>query len=271
VAHRIHSDELNYFWLFFVLMTFLIAMLRTEQVVFAGEPSHGSDSLFENQIRSMTAPKPPLKLSGDPRYQNNQDGTITDLKHGLMWKRQDSYQEKKEWTNWEAAQLYVEEKNKQKFAGHNDWRLPTRKELLTLYEEDKSIPWFYYWTTNEVHMDPIFGYTSCCFWTSEEHKDQFAWHVNFLRGKAYPGIKKGKKNQAAGSASLSVVRPVRGVLKAGLEVDPKMEPEVESEAKSEAGPKMEPEVVSGAKSEAVSEKESEAESGSKKDKLDSEE
>ena len=255
MAYRIHSDEINYFWLFFVLMTFPIAMLRTEQVVFAGEPSHGSDSLFENQIRSMTAPKPPLKLSGDPRYRNNQDGTITDLKHGLMWKLQDSYQEKKEWTNWEAAQLYVEEKNKQKFAGHNDWRLPTRKELLTLYEEDKSIPWFYYWTTNEVHMDPIFGYTSCCFWTSEEHKDQFAWHVNFLRGKAYPGIKKGKKNQAAGSASLSVVRPVRG---AAL-------------AKSKAGQKMEPEVVSGAKSEAVSEKESEAESGSKKDKLDSEE
>ena len=103
-------------------------------------------------------------------------------------------------------------------------------------------------------MDPIFGYTSCCFWTSEEHKDEYAWHVNFLRGKAYPGIKKGKKNQAAGSASLSVVRPVRGVLKAGLEADPKMEPEVVSEAKSEA----------------VSDKESEAASRPKVDKLNSE-
>ena len=236
-------------------MTFPIAMLRTEQVVFAGEPSDGSDSLFENQIRSMTAPKPPLKLSGDPRYRNSQDDTITDLKSGLMWKRQDSYQEKKEWTNWEAAQLYVEERNKQKFAGHSDWRLPTRKELLTLYEEDKSIPWFYYWTTNEVHMDPIFGYTSCCFWTSEEHKDQFAWHVNFLRGKAYPSIKKGKKNQAAGSASLSVVRAVRGVLRAELEAGPKMEPEAESEAKSEG----------------VSVEKPEAESEGKIDKLDSEE
>ena len=246
MVHRIHRDELNCFCLFFVLMMFFIAMLRTEQVAFAGEPLHGNDSLFENQIRSMTAPKPPLKLSGDPRYRNNQDDTVTDLKHGLMWKRQDSYQEKKEWTNWEAAQLYVEEKNKQKFAGHNDWRLPTRKELLTLYEEDKSIPWFYYWTTNEVHMDPIFGYTSCCFWTSEEHKDQFAWHVNFLRGKAYPSIKKGKKNQAAGSASLSVVRAVRGVLKTGSEVSPKMESEVESNAKPEAVSVKEPEAESGA-------------------------
>ena len=255
MGFKIKTNKLNYLWSFCALVMFSLAMFRTEQMVFAGESSNGSDSLFENQIRSMTASKPPLKPSGDPRYRNNQDGTVTDLKHGLMWKLQDSYQEKKEWTNWEVAKLYVGETNKQKFAGYNDWRLPTRKELLTLYEKDKSIPWFYYWTTNEVHMDPIFGYTSCCFWTSEEYKDQFAWHVNFLRGKAYPGIKKGKKNQAAGSASLSVVRPVRGVLKAGLEAGPKMEPEVESEAKSEA----------------VLEKESEAESGSKKDKLDSEE
>ncbi len=198
--------------LFWALMVFAFAILRTEHVIFADKSSYGSgDSLFENQIRSMTASKPPLKPSGDPRFQDNQDGTVTDLKHGLMWKQQDSYQERKKWTNWEAAHLYVEEINKKKFAGHANWRLPTRQELLTLYEKDKSIPWFYYWTTNEVHMDPIFGYTSCCFWTSEEYEEIYAWHVNFLRGKAYPGIKKGKKNQAAGSSSLSVVRPVRGV------------------------------------------------------------
>ena len=247
MALTIETNKLNYLWSFCALVMFSLAIFRTEQMVFADEPSNGSDALFENQIRSMTAPKPPLKPSGDPRYRNNQDGTVTDLKHGLMWKLQDSYQEKKEWTNWEVAQLYVEEKNKQKFAGHNDWRLPTRKELLTLYEKDKSIPWFYYWTTNEVHMDPIFGYTSCCFWTSEEHKkDEYAWHVNFLRGKAYPGIKKGKKNQAAGSASLSVVRPVRGTLRLGTEAQLGTESEAKSGMVKEAESKMESETGSGA-------------------------
>ena len=247
MALTIETNKLNYLGSFCALVMFSLAMLRTEQMVFADEPSNGSDALFENQIRSMTAPKPRLKPSGDPRYRNNQDGTVTDLKHGLMWKLQDSYQEKKEWTNWEVAQLYVEEKNKQKFAGHNDWRLPTRKELLTLYEKDKSIPWFYYWTTNEVHMDPIFGYTSCCFWTSEEHKDQFAWHVNFLRGKAYPSIKKGKKNQAAGSASLSVVRPVRGALKVGSEAEAGIDSEVEPKEKLETKSGMDSEAESEAK------------------------
>ncbi|HIB44191.1 MAG TPA: hypothetical protein EYO37_09575, partial [Nitrospina sp.] len=83
MALTIKTNKLNYLWSFCVLVLFFFAIFRTEQTVFAGEPSSGSDALFENQIRSMTAPKPPLKPSGDPRYRNNQDGTVTDLKHGL--------------------------------------------------------------------------------------------------------------------------------------------------------------------------------------------
>ena len=98
---------------FFRLMVgsviFIMVIFFSNQIILAGENSDGSDSLFDNAIRSMTAPKPPLQPSGDPRYQNNQDGTITDLEHGLMWKQRDSYQEKKEWTNWEVAHIYVQE------------------------------------------------------------------------------------------------------------------------------------------------------------------
>jgi len=189
---------------------FFSVTLLLNGVSFAGD-SHqlGGDSLFENQILSMTAPKPELKPSGDPRFKDNEDGTVTDLEEGLMWKQQDSYQEKKRWINWVEAHDYMREKNANKFAGYQDWRLPTRKELLSLYEKEKSVPWPYYWTTNEVHIDPIFGYTSCCFWTSETSKDNYAWHVNFIRGKAYLSIREGAKGQAAGSLSLSVIRLVR--------------------------------------------------------------
>ncbi len=191
---------------------FFSVTLLLNGVSFAGD-SHqlGGDSLFENQILSMTAPKPELKPSGDPRFKDNEDGTVTDLEEGLMWKQQDSYQEKKRWINWVEAHDYVREKNENKFAGYEDWRLPTRKELLSLYEKEKSVPWSYYWTTNEVHIDPIFGYTSCCFWTSETSKGNYAWHVNFIRGKAYLSIREGAKGQAAGSLSLSVIRLVRKV------------------------------------------------------------
>ena len=198
-------------WLAANVAFFVIVGVLYSGVAFAGDSSPGGDSLFENQIRSMTTPKPELKPSGDPRFKNNQDGTVTDLKQGLIWKQQDSYQERKQWINWVMAHDYLREINEQKFAGYDNWRLPTREELLSLYEEDKSTPWHYYWTTNEVHIDPIFGYTSCCFWTSETSKGNYAWHVNFIRGKAYLSIREGAKGQAAGSLSLSVIRLVRKV------------------------------------------------------------
>ena len=163
------------------------------------------DDLFDGQIRSLTQPKEPLTPSNDPRFRDNSDGTVTDLKEGLMWKKSDSYQELKKWINWAKAQDYIREMNDKRFAGYADWVLPTREELASLYEEDKVIPWNYYWTENQVHMDPIFGYTSCCFWTSETYKDEYAWHFNFIRGKSYPSLKEGQ------SLSLSVIRPVRKV------------------------------------------------------------
>ncbi len=181
-----------------------IALLAFLLVLATVTPAEtGNDDLFDNQIRSLTEPKEPLTPSNDPRYQDNQDGTVTDLKHGLMWKKDDSYQELKKWLNWEMAQGYIKDLNEKRFAGYDDWELPTREELTTLYEEEKIIPWNYYWTENQVHMDPIFGYTSCCFWTSELYKDKYAWTFNFIRGKAVLSPKGGP------GLSLSVIRGIR--------------------------------------------------------------
>ncbi|PIQ99800.1 MAG: hypothetical protein COV66_09335 [Nitrospinae bacterium CG11_big_fil_rev_8_21_14_0_20_45_15] len=160
------------------------------------------DPLFEGQILSMTKPLEELTPSGDTRYQDIGDGTVLDKKTNLIWKKTDSYQELKKWINWDMAQDFLKQLNQDQFAGHNDWRLPTRTELESLYEENKSIPWNYYWTENNIHMDPIFGYTSCCFWSSETKKEM-AWGFNYIRGKAYLSMKGGP------GLSLTVIRPVR--------------------------------------------------------------
>ena len=41
--------------------------------------------------------------------------------------------------NWYEALEYVDLKNSEKFAGFDDWRLPTLKELKTLYDASRPI------------------------------------------------------------------------------------------------------------------------------------
>lgn len=175
----------------------------------ANADGKSSDEIFGGQILSMTAEKPPLAPSNDPRFQDNKNGTVTDLEKKLMWKQADIYQEKKVWINWDDAQTFMEKFNQEAYAGYSDWRLPTREELKSLYEEEKSVSWKYYWTENVVHIDPIFGYSSCCFWSSELYKDKYAWGFNYIGGKTYPSMRGGP------SLSLSTIRPVRAVAGAG--------------------------------------------------------
>ena len=177
-------------------------------IVQADSGNSSTDEIFGGQILSLTEEKPPLKPSNDPRFQDNKDGTIIDFEKKLMWKKIDLYQEKKIWSSWEDSQKLIESFNKEAYAKYADWRLPTRKELESLYEEDKKVPWKYYWTENVVHIDPIFGYSHCCFWSSELYKDKYAWGFNYISGRDYPSMKGGGQYHL----SLSTLRPVRSVM-----------------------------------------------------------
>ncbi len=187
-----------------VIIPLCLVFLATA-VGFAEEvdSTNSEDPIFGGQILSLTAKKDKLVPSNDPRFQVVEDKVVVDLKENLMWKKLDSYQELKKWMNWEMAQGLIKDINESQFAGFNDWRLPTRDELASLYEEEKSIPWKYYWTTNTLHIDPVFGYTSCCYWSSESKDETYAWTFSYIRGKSYPSPKGGP------GLSLSSIRPVR--------------------------------------------------------------
>ena len=79
----------------------------------------------------------PIVYSQDKRFIDNGDATITDTKTGFMWMKEDSYQYKGHWLSWFEAADYIEELNQERFADYLDWRLPTVKELTTLYEAEK--------------------------------------------------------------------------------------------------------------------------------------
>ncbi|MFQ5629026.1 MAG: DUF1566 domain-containing protein, partial [bacterium] len=61
------------------------------------------------------------------------------------------------------------------FAGHNDWRLPTLEEAMTLVEQ---IP-----NSDGLYIDPVFDNKKRLWmWTSDRDDANTAWYVNFNYG-----------------------------------------------------------------------------------------
>ncbi len=100
------------------------------------------------------------------RFVDNGDGTVTDIETRLMWKQADSFQDTSKWVNWYKAVDYIKDLGIKKFAGHQDWRMPTLEEAESLYDEDHAILDM---DRMDVFISPTFspggGFTS---WTANE-------------------------------------------------------------------------------------------------------
>jgi hypothetical protein len=88
------------------------------------------------------APKPAAKPAAKPKVEkkpliDNQDGTITDPNSGLMWKQTDAWLDMHKFYTWQDQPSYIEKLNKEKFAGHSDWRIPTKADAATLVEKGR--------------------------------------------------------------------------------------------------------------------------------------
>ena len=67
---------------------------------------------------------------------DNGDETVTSKENGLMWVKTDSMNDLKKWVNYQDSVDYVRELNSKNFAGYNDWRLPMKDEMRTLYHDN---------------------------------------------------------------------------------------------------------------------------------------
>ncbi|MCH7650099.1 MAG: DUF1566 domain-containing protein [Nitrospinae bacterium] len=72
------------------------------------------------------------------RFVDNGDETVSDRKTGLMWKKTDTMSDLKKWVNYQDSVDYVRELKEKRFAGYDDWRLPTKDEMYSLYDETLS-------------------------------------------------------------------------------------------------------------------------------------
>ncbi|MDD5092413.1 MAG: DUF1566 domain-containing protein, partial [Candidatus Wallbacteria bacterium] len=112
-------------------------------------------------------------------FQDNNNGTVTDLNTGLMWKKDESPELDTIETLKYCAELDL--------AGHKDWRLPSIKEIATLI--DLNFPgsaWFDKRFFPDVKTKPLGFYSA-----STTYGSSFGWGVNFQFG--YDGYYASKK------------------------------------------------------------------------------
>jgi len=106
---------------------------------------------------------------------DNDDGTITDRATGLMWQKSGSSRSLEN----RGAKEYINKLNKEQFAGHSDWRMPTVEELASLIKKAK---------INGVHIDPVFDNKQIRCWTLDQCDTNRsyqlgAWLVHFRFGE----------------------------------------------------------------------------------------
>jgi hypothetical protein len=111
----------------------------------------------------------------DNDFVDNNDGTITDKATGLMWQKSGSLSS----LDNRGAKKYIRQLNKDRFAGHSDWRMPTVEELASLIKKDRR---------NGVHIDPIFDSRQNRCWTVDSCEPNYrfqsgAWVVSFKHGE----------------------------------------------------------------------------------------
>ena len=97
---------------------------------------------------------------------------LLDSTTGLMWQKGGSSSQ----MTYENTKQYVHRINAEKFAGFNDWRLPTVEEAMSLMEAQAS---------DHIHIDPKFDRGINSIWTSDRAANGRIWMLNFYDGILY--------------------------------------------------------------------------------------
>jgi len=115
----------------------------------------------------------------------NGDGTATDQENDVQWSLKDSRQLLGKWLNWDEANAYVQGCNEQKFLGFDDWRLPTKSELRSLFR-NKDLYRKVFLNLPEKVQRSVSNYQAggeTSYWSSETRYGSFAWKVYFPTAK----------------------------------------------------------------------------------------
>lgn len=139
-----------------------------------GEPFYGQDGNYQGS---------------QPDYQDN-GGTITDAKTGLVWEQyNDQMKDKK---NWQDATDYCQNLK----LGGGDWRLPTRSELMSI----NNYGFYEYSVDQKFKLPSVNSHLDQSYWSSDGYNRE-RWLVEFTEGES---------KWADGQNNVRYVRCVKG-------------------------------------------------------------
>jgi hypothetical protein len=142
--------------------------LRSSPLTFKEEEIEklvGNSGLFERRYNPEGNDKNYLVDNGDSL-------TVSDLTTNLMWQRSGS-----DINSIKSIQRWVEELNRTGFAAHNDWRLPTFEEALSLAIKKKN--------NRELYLHPCFSAAQPFVFTTDKRTPGGHWFVDFAQARVF--------------------------------------------------------------------------------------
>ncbi|MFH7325679.1 DUF1566 domain-containing protein [Desulfurivibrio sp. C05AmB] len=103
---------------------------------------------------------------------NGDDLTVSELRSGVMWQRGGC-----DITNHRNVTAYIQELNGRKFAGHDDWRLPTMEEALALLGPERN--------SKGLLISPAFSQDQPFIFLADERKPGGYWFIDFKQGTVF--------------------------------------------------------------------------------------
>ncbi len=115
----------------------------------------------------------------------NEDGTVSDTENELQWSVRDSRRELGKWLNWDEGNAYVKACNEQNYLGYNDWRLPTKSEVRSLFraQDDYRVVFLNLPKKKERKVANYQAGGETMLWTAETRYDSYAWKAYFPSGR----------------------------------------------------------------------------------------
>lgn len=98
--------------------------------------------------------------------------TVVDRKTGLMWQRAGL-----DIASVRTMNRNIEELNKEGFAGHHDWRMPTMEEAMSLMEPKVN--------NKGIHLQPCFSKEQPFIFVNAQRKPGGYWFVDYKQGRAF--------------------------------------------------------------------------------------